>query len=175
MKIEDFCEAEIPIIACASAGAREALGSFARSVMIEPAELVAGQLRSALNRALGTETGKTISAGGYEQFWIDTEKPFVRLLAAAAKALGAVPEEDVAGVDLSATAGDWLRVMRRVALDIFNRQVPLDQLPLLGKSRQDAIIAASKTLQGVLNGRGKGGEALFKALALPLPAKTPKP
>ncbi len=178
MKTEDYVEAEIPLLVLSNATARRLQGNAGRSRLLQPAELVATELRRKLIDALGGDYKKTTITNAVEQFWIETESAFIAALQAITREYqGFTPTDDADGVrdvDLDGIIKQWLAVLRRVALDVFRQYAPLDQLAELSTTQRKAIIDANKFLHLFLHGYSKGGQALFAKLELPPPIPKPK-
>lgn len=179
MKTENYVEAEIPLLTLPHRKARALLGEAVRDHLLVPAEMVATELRRKLSDALDSDFKKTIIANVVEQFWIETEQPFVSAFEAASQAYGGFAEDaeqdEILSVDLQPHIERWLADLRAIALRLFRQNAPLDQLGDLSSTQRAKIIAANRQLHLSLHGFGKGGEALFKQMNLPPPEqKSPR-
>ncbi len=163
MKVVDFLDAEFPLIFAADATVEQELETLAHR-LVTAADLVARSARSALRDALGADADKTILEGPVESLWTETEQPFRAVLGRIAS----LEHADVDALDISVKAEceAWRRVLREAALDAFDRAVPPASLINKRPSEQEAMIEARKGLVMMLNGYGKGGDALHKALGL---------
>ena len=65
-----------------------------------------------------------------------------------------------------AAGADWLKTLRREALDIFDATVPIDDAD---GGRIEDVIAGRKMLGLMLSGYGKGGGSLYDRLNQPKP------
>jgi CRISPR system Cascade subunit CasA len=107
------------------------------------------------------------------RFWDQTEPSFYRLLDDLADRL-APPPGQAAGAEerfldgMESIAREWLRVLRREALVIFDDLVPLDSLDFESLEHR---IAARRSLVNTFAGYRKAGEELFTGLGLPAPER----
>lgn len=192
MKTLDYVEAEVPLFALPDKP-QERLAILARE-LVKAADIAARQLRQALNQALASESGKTIVAAPADRFWIESEGPFRAALDEAAARLGRVDPDDydaVQSCEVGDLREDWLGVLRRTALSIFDEYVlvtDLTALPVKNKKpdskdikvgsrprRVSDIVEARNGLRSVLFGHGKFGETLFESLSLSPPQSARKP
>lgn len=107
------------------------------------------------------------------RFWDQTELSFYRLLDTLADGfapLSTDPDalEEVVPTLVQRVARDWLRVLRREALAIFDDLVPLDSLDF---ESLESRIAARRSLVNTFAGYSKAGQALFTELNLPVPER----
>lgn len=173
MKARGFVESELPMPAIADAAARARADRLARN-LVRAADLVAGLLRRAVRDAL-FGAGATVKLGWEmlsamrEQLWDGTEAAFHDALAREA----ARPE----GAE-AAEPDRWLRLLRDLALELFDAAAPLGAdggtLPRSDEGIR-RLLRARRNLGVALNGHGKDGAALRAAAGLtpldPKPAK----
>lgn len=177
MKARAFVESEMPLHLVGGA----AFAAFDRIIRL----LIAGAneaediARRSVRRALFVKptqenvgfTGAAKDGGALDharaRFWERTEAAFGTRLAGIAAALEA-PKADALKVEREATAR-WLGELRRVAIDVFDGLVPLDDVEILDERSLRARIEARSDLAGALEGFGKRGQDLFKALNMAPP------
>ncbi len=173
MKARGFVESELPMPAIADPAARARADRLARN-LVRAADLVAGLLRRAVRDAL-FGAGATVKldwemlSAVREQLWDGTEAAFHDALAREA----ARPE------DMETAEPDrWLRLLRDLALQLFDATAPLGAdggtLPRSDEGIR-RLLRARRNLGVALNGHGKDGAALRAAAGLtpldPKPAK----
>ena len=107
------------------------------------------------------------------RFWAETEEPFYRLLQDAADKLIAADDkvEDMNVGLAEAIATQWLAILRRTALAIFDETVPIDAAD---SAKIPDLIEGRKFLSMSFQGYGKSGAALYGALGIAVPDKKPK-
>lgn len=139
-------------------GAREAEG------------LVSYAVASALTPGDAGSSDKGQRRIARERFWERTEGPFFTTLDDTTAALQA-PDAPPGAEILDRTIDEWLGVLRRHGLELFDQLVPFDDVGLADVER---LVDARRSLHLAFRGYGQGGQRLFKALNLPLPAAKPK-
>lgn len=125
--------------------------------LVEAAEQVGYALAAAVKQGCG-ESDLTTGAGARvrEIFFATTQTTFEAQLRRVVNGQGdQVPD-------------DWLKLLRRTALDLFDREV-MPGLADLSESRRQAAVDARKSLLSTFSGYGKVGKNLYTALHLPLP------
>lgn len=170
MKARGFVEVEMPLLLLAGEGWLE-LALLARRLAAGATE-AAGLLRGAVRNALDDpDIDSTPLDAVRKRFFDLTSSAFWDLLGKARDALdkdaNAPTEDDVR---------NWLAVLRRHALALFDEAAPLDPLSpaaagrLVGGAwRPPKIVEARRMLGVAMAGYGKSGTALFNSLELPLP------
>ena len=157
-KVLSFTESVMPLVALG--------GDAGQTVVATAHHLVAGA--DATQRLLTGCIRQGLAADAYDKgmvqqakdrFWAETEAEFFRLLATAA----ATGEEEDGPTRL---ARAWRKCLDQCARAIFDDCCPLDPEAPRGI---EAVIAARRRLGIGLNGYGKEGDALFKALGLTPP------
>ena len=167
----DFGEALLPLIITGDKDCDAAIGNLARN-WVEAADSVASQLVSSVKRGLYGEADRagrdsTVLGAVKSRFWADTEADFYAKLRKAADQIeahkGPALTDDIA--ELRQAAGQsWHASLRRAALAIFDDTVPIHDAE---SARIKHVIEGRKMLGLMLSGHGKGGAAVFAALALP--------
>ncbi|MCW3476876.1 type I-E CRISPR-associated protein Cse1/CasA [Limobrevibacterium gyesilva] len=162
MKARGFVESEMPVIEPGDPQRTEAFVQLLRQ-LIAGANDAAALLGRAVRRALFSDGAKVALDAGLlttlrERFWATTEPAFLERVQAAAG--GAIEAE--------AVRRQWLRDLAGAAAALFAEAAPIDATG--ADRRPDRIAAAAKGLRFALNGYGKDGESLFRALGLPPPA-----
>jgi CRISPR system Cascade subunit CasA len=166
MKARGFVESEMPVI---EPGNQDRTKDF----VLLTRQLVAGAIEAAsllgrsVRRALFSDGAKVaIDAGLFavvrSRFWDATEIAF---LAQVQKAAAAGDPDEVRQA--------WLRDLAHTTRALFAEAAPIDATG--ADRRPDRIAGAAKSLDFALNGYGKDGESLRRALGLPLPEKTAHP
>jgi CRISPR system Cascade subunit CasA len=166
MKARGFVESEMPIIEPGTPDRTKDFVLLTRQLIagaIEAASLLSRSVR----RALFSDGAKVaIDAGLFvgvrSRFWDVTEMAFLAQVQKAA--VSADPDE---------IRQAWLRDLARMTWTLFAEAAPIDATG--ADRRPDRIAAAAKSLHFALSGYGKGGEALRRALGLPLPTRPAKP
>lgn len=166
MKARGFVESELPMPAIPDPEVRARVDRLARN-LVRGADLAAGLLRRAVRDALFSQGASVkldweMLSAMREQVWNGTEATFHDALARDARrpgaGLGPEPEE-------------WRKLLRKLALDLFNEAAPLGAdgatLPRSDEGIR-RLLRARRTLGLALSGYGKDGAALFEALELPL-------
>jgi len=163
MKPLDFTEAILPLISTGDKVRDGELASCA-AAMVEAAELAASQLLSALKLALfkknPPDNSKTPLDAPRARFWAETEAGFYDRLREAAAA------NDASGAAFDQAREDWLPIIRKAALRIFDETAPVD-------SPEDPdikyIVEARRFLNMAFSGYGPAGKKIFEALGLKVP------
>lgn len=171
MKARDFVESAMPVLVLD--GEVEKVVLPAIEEFVAAADLARRLLSTRIRAALFS--GDPPGDGGplalsRELFWQQTEPGFWTCIFALADALeaGGIGGEAEA-LAITRCREDWLVVMRRQCLAIFDRLVPMQDLEILGQSENFRIVRARQFLSLALNGYGKDGAALFKALGMVAP------
>jgi hypothetical protein len=167
MKPLDFAEALLPLIVTGDRECDKAMKQIA-SDWVNGADDVANQLVSAVKRALYGEKGKverdsTVLDAVKSRFWAQTERDFYAKLRKAADRTEAHRHEltDQLYIIKESEGLEWLKALRRDALDIFDATVPIESAD---GDRIGDVIAGRKMLGLMLSGYGKGGGDLFDKL-----------
>lgn len=166
MKARGFVESEMPVV---EPGDPDRTKDF----VLLMRQLVAGAIEAAsllgrsVRRALFSEGAKVaIDAGLFavvrSRFWDATETAFLVQVQKAA-----------ASADPDEVRQAWLRDLARTARTLFAEAAPIDATG--ADRRPDRIAGAAKSLNFALNGYGKDGESLRRALGLSLPEKAARP
>lgn len=165
--------AEEPLHLAKTADQQHALDDLARHFS-EAADQAVSQLLAALKKALfsgqkTTSNDKGILDQARADFFDTTEDPFHRLLD---NLLQEMPE-DGRLTDPTASARHWLGIMRRAALETFDRLAPV---PLQDAEKAKDIVAAYGILNETFAGASwiKQSKTLYGKLELPWPQKKPK-
>jgi CRISPR system Cascade subunit CasA len=170
MKPLDFAEALMPLVVTGSAEGDEEINEVARR-LIQAADIIAGQLGTAVRRALYGEKGNadrdsTALEPVRNRFWSDTERDFYSTLRTSAEKLvgpdGQVNEQKVEVKRTSAEA--WRQGLRRCAFSIFDNTVPIEDA---ASDRIRDVIEGRKMLSMALEGYGSVGKKLYGELQLP--------
>lgn len=135
--------------------------------LADAGDLAHGSLRGAVVRALYSrgekpDTAKGLFDGLRNSFFERADDAFHDVLN---DALAREP------FDADAPAQEWLRLLRRLALDLFDRAAPA---PLDDAEKAADVVKGRSLLLAVFAGRTKDGKALFAKLKLPLPEKAPR-
>jgi CRISPR system Cascade subunit CasA len=163
MKVRDFIESEMPVIEPGNPDRTKDFVLLIRQLIAGATEAVSLLGRS-MRRALFSDSAKVaLDAGLFvvvrSRFWDATEIAFLTQVQKAAAA--ADPDE---------VRQAWLRDLGHTTRALFAEAAPIDATGADG--RPDRIAGAAKSLNFALNGYGKDGESLRRALGLPLPEKT---
>ena len=163
MKARGFVESELPLPAIPDPTIRARVDRLARN-LVRAADLAAGLLRRAVRDALFSP-GASIKldwellSAMREQVWGGTEVAFHDALSREASRSDPGPEPE-----------EWRKLLRRLALDLFDEAAPLGAdgttLPRSDEGIR-RLLRARRTLGLALSGYGKDGAALFEALELP--------
>ena len=154
----DFVWSEAPVFPFDPEGEGEDLAGR----LVEAAEQVGYVLADAVKRGLGEEDLKTgAGARVRESFFAATQAPFEALLGRVLKNQGVQVQ------------GDWLKLMRKTALDLFDAEV-LPGLADLAESRRRQAVTARRNLLSSFGGYGAPGGKIYTALNLPKPKRKPK-
>ena len=167
MKARGFVESEMPVIEPGDSRRKTEFVLLLRQ-LIEAATETASLLGRSVRRALFSDGAKVALDAGLlttvrARFWGSTETAFLWHAQTAAG-----PE-----FDLETLRRAWLRDLSRAAKALFAEAAPIDATG--ADRRPDRIAAAARGLDLALHGRGKDGDALFRALGLPLVEKAAKP
>ncbi len=166
MKARAFVETEMPLPAMADIEAQKQLDRLS-AMLVTSAERVASLLRGAVRGALFSQ-GTTVKLDSEllssvrERLWEQTESAFFGTLLDLARRGATEPFPECA---------EWLALLRRVALDLFDEAAPLTAdsgaaAPRIGRARRQLLFA--------LLGYGKDGTALFADLSLTPPESKPR-
>ncbi|MDO5603768.1 MAG: type I-E CRISPR-associated protein Cse1/CasA [Paracoccus sp. (in: a-proteobacteria)] len=153
MKPMDFVLSTPPLLAL------DAMAQARVSGLIEAADLLSLELRAALGPVLAEGESREAVR---EAFYAQTQDGFE----AAAMALQS-------GAEASGVARDWLAVMRRAAMDLFETRA-LPGLADRDIAVQHRIVQAHRHLSAAFAGYGKRGGDAFGAMGLPQPARIGK-
>lgn len=147
----DFLWAEAPVFPL------DPEGEDLAGRLVEAAEQAGYGLASAVKQGRGEED-LTTGAGARvrEMFFATTQAPFEAQM-----------RRVVNGQD-DQVPGDWLKALRRAALEIFDAEV-MPGLPDLPETRRQAAVAARKGLLSTFGGYGGVGKKIFTALRLSQP------
>lgn len=160
MKARGFVEVEMPLFAVQAA---ERLDGFARQ-LVSAAELAASRTAAFVGDALGIDKADaTPRAALREELFVETQHGFFRAVDAAAVRLEADPDQPDFAEPLA--RGFLDRVLRPVALRLFDEAVPLSDLDARTLAR---AVRARLSLTLMFRGSRKDGAALLKALGLPV-------
>lgn len=167
MKARGFVEAEMPLFVIEAAGR---LDNFARQ-LVGAAEFTGSRTAAFVGDALGIEKADaTPRAALRERLFVETQDAFFGVVDEAAARLDADPDQPDFAEPLA--RGFLDRVLRPVALRLFDEAVPLSDLDTRTLAR---AVRARLFLTLMLKGSGRDGAALFKALGLAVDAPaTPK-
>ena len=162
MKVRDFVESEMPVIEPGNPDRTKDFVLLTRQLVAGATE-AASLLGRSVRRALFSEGAKVaLDAGLFavvrSRFWDATETAFLAQVQKAA-----------ASVDPDMVRQAWLRDLARTMRALFAEAAPIDGTG--ADRRPDRIAGAAKSLNFALNGYGKDGESLRRALGLPLPEK----
>lgn len=106
------------------------------------------------------------------RFWEGTEPRFFRRIDSLSEKLAPVVEDqDSRELVLQDSCSDWLNVLRRTALSVFDAVVSLDAFDSLDFRALEQRVPARRDLVSTFHGRNKSGVALFRTLRLPLPER----
>ena len=176
MKARAFIEAEMPLFCIDDSDNgehRREVHALAQRLS-QGAMEAAGMLRLYLRNALQIDdTDRSAVDSTRARFFEATTQDFWSLLREA------VAKPEVAQ-DEQGLATRWLAILRPTAMSLFDEAAPLDPLDPRAVTAKDGkpppIVLARKMLGLALHGYGKGGLALFQALALnpPVSAKPAK-
>ena len=168
MKARGFVESEMPLPAASDRRGQEAANALAQS-LVKSSEQIGGLLRSAVRNALFS-AGATVKLDAAllntlrERVWEETETAFFEKLTTATARGGETPD---------AERLDWLALLRRIALELFDEAAPLSAdssgsaAPRIGKAR--------RYLGFALAGYTPAGAELLTTLELPqVERKEPK-
>ena len=164
MKARSFVESEVPLPGAKDRGERLRLDKLARALVLG-AEATASIVRSGVRAALFS-AGASVNPqaellnAAREKLWEVTEGPFHQALNAAAGS--------AAGDDPNPPHLDWLAILRRSAIAIFDELAPIAPD---GSGRPERVTAARRNLLFGLAGYGASGAELYKALNIPPPQK----
>lgn len=157
MKARSFFESEMPLPGSGDEAAEKRVREIAQT-LVPASEVVARCLRLAVRNALlgnDAKTDGTLPASAGEELWSATQDQFFGCL------------ERHEELPLADMASAWRLTLQRVALRVFDAVAPLD--PRAASFDFARVVDARKSLSAALNGYGKSGGELFKALHLPLP------
>ena len=158
MKPRGFVESFMPLVTL-DGDAAQAVAVVAR-ILVAGADAAQRLLTGCVRQGLIADAfDKGVVQQAKDRFWADTERDFFRLLADAA----ATGDEENGPTRLARLWRDRLDLCARM---IFNDCCPLDPEAPRGI---EAVIAARRRLGIGLNGYGKEGDALLKALGLTPP------
>jgi CRISPR system Cascade subunit CasA len=165
MKARGFVESEMPVIEPGSPDRTKDFVLLMRQLVAGATEAAALLSRS-VRRALFSEGAKVaLDAGLFtavrSRFWDVTETAFLAQVQQAASF-----------VDPDEVRQAWLRALAHAVRALFAEAAPIDASG--ADRRPDRIAGAAKSLNFALNGYGKDGEALRRALGLALPEKPPR-
>jgi CRISPR system Cascade subunit CasA len=168
MKPRGFVESEMPLPVVSDA-VRESFDLLVRS-LVSGAREAAGLVSLAVGKSLSSgelpDAGKSDRQLARDRFWDRTEAVFYEVVSGLPARLTAAVD-DRALQDLTlAVSQAWFRHLRATVLPLFDELVPLDDIEARAVER---LVGARRDLITALNGRGKGGQALYGALGLPLP------
>ena len=163
--------AEEPLHLAKTLDQQQALDELARHFS-EAADQAVSQLLAALKKALfsgqkNASNDKGILDQARADFFDATEDQFHRLLD---DLLQEMPEDGCL-TDPNASARHWLRIMRRAALETFDRLAPV---PLQDAEKAKTIVNAYGILNATFAGLTNQSKTLYDKLELPLPEKKPK-
>jgi CRISPR system Cascade subunit CasA len=164
MKALAFAESELPLHCVGDDALATEIATFA-SCLIDAANVAASALGIALRLALfgprsEVKTDTTLLEAARERLWDETDAAFHNLLDTAIDALA----DDAAEHPQGDLADKWRAILARRALDIFDDTAPIDSFDQIPP---EDVVSGRKLLSLALNGYGKLGTELFKALALP--------
>lgn len=176
MKARGFIESEMPLHLFPEGMVRTYAAAAVRT-LVTAARRSQDALSAHIGRALAPGNPPAADKGDRHlatiRFWDQTEPSFYRLLDDLADRL-APPPGQAAGAEemvldgMELIAREWLPVLRREALAIFDDLVPLDSLDF---ESLEFRIAARRSLVNTFAGYSKAGQALFTALNLPAPER----
>lgn len=166
MEAVAYLIAEEPLHLAKTPPQQQALDELARHFS-ESAEQAVSQLLAALKKALfsgqkNASNDKGVLNQARADFFDATEDQFHRLLDTLLQEMPA----DGCLVDPVAHARKWLRIMRRAALEVFDRFAPV---PLQDAEKAKTIVNAYGILSATFAGQTKQSKPLYDKLALPLP------
>jgi CRISPR system Cascade subunit CasA len=162
MKARGFVEAEMPLFAIPAAAR---LDSFARQ-LVSAAELTGSRMAAFVGDALAIDKADaTPRAALRERLFVETQDAFFGVVDTAAARLEADPDQPDFAAPLA--RGFLERVLRPVALRLFDEAVPLSDLDTRTLAR---AVRARLFLILMLKGTGRDGAALYKTLGLPTDA-----
>jgi CRISPR system Cascade subunit CasA len=166
MKARGFVESEMPAVEPGNPDRTKDFVLLTRQLIAGAIE-TASLLTRSVRRALFSDGAKVaidagLFAGLRSRFWDVTEMAF---LAQVQKAAASVDPDEIRQA--------WMRDLARMTRALFAEAAPIDATG--ADRRPDRIAAAAKSLHFALNGHGNDGEALRRALGLPLPTRPAKP
>jgi len=131
------------------------------ATLIEAAEQAGFALAVSIREGTGEEeTTKGAAVRARQAFFEKSEREFIVQMAALSR--GNDPDSKM-----------WLRILRNVALPLFDAAV-LPGLPGLHETRREKAVLARKSLIGAFSGHGGLSKKIFAALELERPAKPRK-
>lgn len=167
MKARGFVETEMPLL-FPPAGAEKPFKIFVGQ-LVEGAKTTASLTLGAIKAARGGEGGGLDLVR--EKFFADSQSAFFTSVEKGLAEIAAKPDsihDDVKKAWLDAT-------LAPLARQTFDREAPLMALADTGDlGALETAVNARRMLVIALAGHGKGGDDLFKALGLPVPAPKPK-
>jgi CRISPR system Cascade subunit CasA len=166
MKALAFADTELPLHCVGDDTLAEDIATFA-SCLIDAAGITASALGTALRLALfgprsEVKTDTTLLEAARERMWDETDAAFHHLLDTAIDTFA----DETADNPQGGLAKNWRAILERHALAIFDDTAPIesfDQIP------PEDVVAGRKLLSLAMNGYGKLGTELFKALCLTSP------
>ncbi|TVR78672.1 MAG: type I-E CRISPR-associated protein Cse1/CasA [Rhodospirillales bacterium] len=178
MKARGFVESQMPLHLFPEGAVRTYADAAVRT-LVTAARRSQDALSAYIGRALAPGNPPAAGKGDRHlatiRFWDQTEQSFYRLLDTLADGfapLSTDPDllEEMVPTLVQRVAREWLQVLRREALAIFDDLVRLDSLDF---ESLESRIAARRSLVNTFNGASKAGEALFTGLGLPVPERNP--
>jgi len=166
MKARGFATGALPIIGLTDEDHAELVRALAEALILatdQAARLLLGTIKAALFSNPAEARGDLTFHG--EQLWRQTEEPFYGMLRQA-KALD--PTASRVDQDLRQ---EWVKILRKQCLTIFDETARMDALDIVDMAR---VVAARRNLLSALYGYGKSGQALVRALDLPVPEERSK-
>lgn len=128
--------------------------------MASAGDIVSSALRHAIKSALAIKDERGVVEQARTAFYEHTDDAFHDLLGAMVLEAGVQGREEA--------VGRWLKALRRVALQMFDKACPV---PLEDAEKAHRVVKARAFLDAALRGWGKTGKQLYDTLHLPLPQK----
>lgn len=182
MKARGFVESQMPLHLFPEGKVGDCADALVRS-LVTAARQAQDALSGQVGRAVSPSNPPAADKGDRHlatvRFWDRTEPPFFETLDRIAEAfapLAADPDPDRVEAHVPSivrpVSEQWLQVLRRAALEIFDQLVPLDSLDF---ESLEPRIAARRSLVNTFSGYSKAGQTLFSGLGLPPPERKQKP
>jgi CRISPR system Cascade subunit CasA len=166
MKARGFASGAMPIVGLADEDRRELIRRLAEALILateQTVRLLLGSLKAALFSNPSEARGDLSFHG--ERLWRQTESAFYAALVNASSV-----DPQIEDTDRPLRVG-WRTTLQKEAVLIFDEVADLDALDIVDLAR---VVGARRNLLSGLRGYGKGGQALFRAIRIPVPEERPK-